>query len=148
MEVKANSLNFWISGYHTFNNEYDYRIKLYLSDIIRLRNKTYEKDLPIVEIDDSTHKSMVYIKYYGKDGQSSISYDSKSALKSFSSKLNEEKQNIKNIFVPKNNSEYKSYDNNKKPKLNFEESKDNKQNEDTKKPKKQEKRQKIEWQDE
>ncbi len=100
LEIKSSAIDFTVSGNHGFDNEYAYRFKFYLSDILSRKKRITEKpnDLPIVEVEDSTQKSVVYVLVKGKGTNYKITYDTRESYRNFQKKLKTEASTFKNIL--------------------------------------------------
>lgn len=100
LEIKSSAIDFTVSGNHSFDNTYAYRFKFYLSDILSRNKRVPEKpaDLPIVEVEDSTNKSVVYVLVKGKGGNYKISYDTRESYRNFQNKLKTEAVTFKSIL--------------------------------------------------
>lgn len=68
MEVRSSALNAYIAGVHCFNSDFDYRITLFFTEL--LRGKAQQLTNPIKE-----GKTKVFLHAIKKDGRFSIDYD-------------------------------------------------------------------------
>jgi hypothetical protein len=99
MNVYSSACNLTIFGTHSFENEFEYHIKIELSEIL---SKKYKKKFPENEFnntyEDDEVKKNLFIKLSGKNNNYKKSYDKSEAIKNFKKNLIKEKQNLKSIF--------------------------------------------------
>ena len=99
MEINSTAINLNMSGTHTLENEYEYHFKVLLSDILFKKAKKKKENLEFGKIEDDDIKgTSLYIKLQGVGNDYNISYDNKEAMKSFTNRLKQEKQELKSIL--------------------------------------------------
>ncbi len=100
MDIYSSALNISALGIHRFDNSYDYRITVSLTDILfkKARKKRQEIDnFGIIE-DDGIGKISVPLRIVGKNDKYNSSFDKQTALDDIKKNINEEKKTIKNII--------------------------------------------------
>ena len=103
MEVRSSAVDLSVNGKHSFDNDYEYHVKVLLSEILsrqRKKNKTNVTEFGEVQDDGLGRTSMllkiVYKPEYGDDIK--VSYDMKAAASEVKNNLNSEKKTIKTIL--------------------------------------------------
>jgi hypothetical protein len=155
IDLHSSAIDFTVSGKHSFENEYLYHFKIYLSDVLK-RQGSDVNNLPVTEKEDSSKKSVVYLLLSGKGSSYKISYDSDRAYQNFINSWQNEKKSMKSMLKSelgmfKNDTSIISKTENNevgkntgKPKVIFEEIQQDK----TEKPKvKSQNKPKVEWKD-
>ncbi len=107
MEVSSSAVDLSVNGKHSFENEYQYHVKMRLSEILSnkaRRNKTLSDEFGDVE-DDGLGRTSVFLKIDGKGEDVKVSYDMKAASNQVKADFQKEKQNLKTIL----NEEYGWY---------------------------------------
>ncbi len=159
MNINSSVLNLSLSGYHSFENKYEYHFKVILSDLLYGKQSSEKKeDFDFFQTEDDTlHR--IYIKLQGDCGTYKFTYDSKLALKTFSNKIEIEKYQFKKIFneeygLFKNDTSFEIKPDNSENKTIIEsedikpkENQNQNQIEIDKKNKKKKSQNKIEWKD-
>jgi hypothetical protein len=112
MEVRSSAVDLSVNGKHSFDNDYEYHVKVLLSEILsrqRKKNKTNVTEFGEVQDDGLGRTSMllkiVYKPEYGDDIK--VSYDMKAAANEVKNNLKTEKKTLKTIL----NQEYGWYKN-------------------------------------
>lgn len=112
MEVRSSAVDLSVNGKHSFDNDYEYHVKVLLSEILsrqRKKNKTNVTEFGEVQDDGLGRTSMllkiVYKPEYGDDIK--VSYDMKAAANEVKNNLKTEKKTLKTIL----NQEYGWYRN-------------------------------------
>lgn len=131
MEVRSSAADLSVNGKHSFDNDYEYHVKILLSEILsrkRIKNRSNITEFGVVE-DDGLGRTSLLLKIVGKGDVAKVGYDVKAAGTVLKDNFKKEKQSLRTIL----NEEYGLY------------SKDS-----TMKPKPEEKkpRFKIKWDDE
>jgi hypothetical protein len=100
MDIFSSALNISALGIHKFDNSYDYRITVSLSDILfkKARNKRNEIDNFGVIEDNGMGNISIPLRIIGKDEKYKSSFDKKSAIDAIRQKVRQEKKTIKNII--------------------------------------------------
>jgi hypothetical protein len=107
MDIKSSAADLTVNGEHSFDNEYQYHVKMLLSDILSnkaRKNRTFSDEFGEVQ-DDGLGRTSVYLKIDGKGEEVKVSYDMKAAGTQIRENLKKEKQTLKTIF----NEEYGLY---------------------------------------
>lgn len=81
MEIKSSSADITVSGDHNFNNNFDYRLKLRLSDLIIGKKKLKKRrDTEFGKIkDDGAGHTSIFLKIIGNPSDYKIQYDTRGA---------------------------------------------------------------------
>ncbi len=118
MDINSSAFNIKGSGIHTFDNNYDYRIQVELSELLARKAEKKRKEVEefgIVE-DDGLGRINIPIKIIGKGNEYKYSIDRGKALEKFKTNMAKEGESLKEIFNPqirKKNTQ-KTYDNQNK----------------------------------
>lgn len=98
--VVSSALSFDCSGVHGFDNKYEYRFQLALSDF--LWKKTKNKNIEITEfgyvVDDGIEQTIVPVIIVGNGTEFEVKYDKKTARNRFKDKIEQEKSVLKDLF--------------------------------------------------
>ena len=100
MQVKSSALNIDIAGTHTFNNEIDYRIKLFLNELLAKKARKARRgneEFGIVEKDEEK-KFTLFITMTGTVAHPVFRYDKKGLKEKLQQDVKQEKQTLKQIF--------------------------------------------------
>lgn len=100
MDIHSSAFNITAAGTHNFNNNYDYHLKVLLSEILAAKAKRAKKEnreFGIVE-DDGLGKTSLYFKISGTPDNISVSYDRKEMINSVKENIQAEKETMKTIF--------------------------------------------------
>jgi hypothetical protein len=109
MEVNSSAADLSVNGKHSFDNDYEYHVKILLSQILskkRAKNKSKISEFGVVE-DDGLGRTSLLLKIIGKGEVAKVSYDMKAAGTQVKSNFKKEKQTLKTIL----NQEYGWYKN-------------------------------------
>jgi len=92
MTVKSNAFDLDVSGIHDFNNSFDYKMKVLLSEILanRKRNENY--------IMENERRASLYLSIAGTAKDYQIKYDRKEAINAIKADMEVEKQTMKSIL--------------------------------------------------
>ncbi len=107
MEVNSSAADLSVNGKHSFDNEYEYHVKILLSQILskkRHKNKSNINEFGVVE-DDGLGRTSLLLKILGKGENAKVSYDMKAAGSEVKNDIKKEKQSLKTIL----NQEYGWY---------------------------------------
>jgi hypothetical protein len=107
MEVKSSAADLSVNGKHSFDNDYEYHVKILLSEILsrkRLKNKSNGSGFGAVE-DDGLGRTSLLLKIVGKGEVAKVAYDVKAAGTLVKDNFKKDKQSIKTIM----NEEYGWY---------------------------------------
>ena len=100
MDIKSSAADFTVSGTHDFNNNYEYHVKAYLSEILSKkagRTRSSNTEFGAVE-EDGLGRSSVYLKISGNENNLRVAYDFKAAGNNIKQSLNNEKSTLRNIL--------------------------------------------------
>jgi hypothetical protein len=106
MDIESSAGDFSVSGSHSFDNNYEYHIKAYLSELLSgkiIKNQNITEFGAIEE--DGLGRTSLFLKITGTGNNIKVSYDLKAAASKIKQSLNREKSNLKTIF----NEEYGWY---------------------------------------
>jgi len=97
MDIKSNALDLSASGTHRFDNSYDYRLKLKLSDL--LYNKTRESKRREFEVAaDESDTRTVFLKIHSDGSETEVELDKEKTAQKIRNDLREEKSELKKIL--------------------------------------------------
>jgi hypothetical protein len=115
MDVKSSAVDLSVNGRHTFDNNYEYHIKLLLSAILSKKARTNKsRASEFGEIaDDGLGRTSLLLKMVGKGEDVKVSYDMQAAEMQIRDDIRKERQTLKDIL----NKEYgrSGYDPGKDP---------------------------------
>ena len=100
MEVKSSAVDLSVNGKHSFDNDYEYHVKMLLSEILskkRTKNKSNITEFGVVE-DDGLGRTSLLLKIIGKGEQAKVRYDMKAAGTQVKASMKKEKQTLKTIL--------------------------------------------------
>ncbi len=109
MDVKSSAVDLSVNGKHSFENDYEYHVKMLLSEILsRKRQKTKSNitEFGVVE-DDGLGRTSLLLKIVNKGDDIKVGYDIKAAGSKIIDNIKSERQNLKSIL----NQEYGWYKN-------------------------------------
>jgi len=97
MDIQSNALDLSASGTHDFDNTYDYRLKLKLSDL--LYNKTKESKQREFEVAaDESDTRTVFLKISNDGSETKVEVDKEKTAQKIRRDLKEEKSELKKIL--------------------------------------------------
>jgi hypothetical protein len=100
MDIYSSAFNISALGIHKFDNSYDYRITVSLSDLLFKKAKRKKKEIGefgIIE-DDGMGKISIPIRFTGKDNNYKSIFDRQSALDALKQNISDEKKTVKKII--------------------------------------------------
>lgn len=107
MDIKSSAAGLSVNGIHSFDNDYEYHVKMLLSEL--LSKKARKKRNPDDEFgeveDDGLGRTSIYLRITGKGDEVKVGYDRKAAEDQIIENIRKEKQTLKTIF----NEEYRLY---------------------------------------
>lgn len=109
MDVKSSAADLAINGKHSFENDYEYHVKILLSEALsrKVRKpKSNTTEFGAVQ-DDGLGKTSLLLKIVNKEEDVKVSYDIKAAGTQVKNEIRSERQNLKTIL----NEEYGWYSN-------------------------------------
>lgn len=107
MDIKSSAADLSVNGKHSFDNDYEYHIKMLLSEILskkRKKNKNTVTEFGVVQ-DDGLGRTSILLKVVGKGEDVKVSYDVKAAGSEVKNNIKTERQTLKSIL----NQEYGWY---------------------------------------
>jgi len=107
MDIKSSAADLTVNGEHSFDNEYQYHVKMLLSEILSKKarkNRAVSDEFGEVQ-DDGLGRTSVFLKIDGTGESVKVSYDIKAAGTQIRENLKKEKETLKTIF----NEEYGLY---------------------------------------
>lgn len=100
MEIKSSAFNIELSGEHNFDNAFDYKLKVLLSEVLSNKAKKAKKEneeFGQIE-DDGLGRTSLFLSIKGTVDNYKISYDTKQVKEHIKENLKEEKDNLKTIL--------------------------------------------------
>lgn len=97
MEIKSSVMDLTMSGTHSFSNIVDYKLQLYLSQILGKKVRDRNTEFGTVE-DDGLGRMRLYLKMKGPVNDPKITYDRKAIEQKITTYVKKEKQNLKVIL--------------------------------------------------
>jgi hypothetical protein len=100
MLISSNAINLKLSGEHSFENRYQYKLNILLSEILgkkARKNKPQNEEFAFVE-DDGRGRTSLFILIEGLGDDMKIKYDSKSVKAHIKEGFIEEKQSMKSLL--------------------------------------------------
>jgi hypothetical protein len=99
MDIHSNAFKVTISGRHGFDNNFDYKMKINLSEFLAGKAKKAKREneeFGIIEADN--RRTSLYLSVIGNPDDYKIKYDKKEAVSQIKEDLNKEKQGLKQIL--------------------------------------------------
>jgi hypothetical protein len=100
MEVKSSAVDLSVNGKHSFDNDYEYHIKMLLSEILSKKRKKIKNNVSefgIVE-DDGLGRTSLLLKIVYKGDEIKVGYDIKAAGSEIKTNIKAERQTLKTIL--------------------------------------------------
>ena len=113
MDIRSSAADLSVNGKHSFDNEYQYHVKMLLSEILSnkaRKNKTLSDEFGEIE-DDGLGRTSVFLNIQGTGENMKVSYDMKAAGNQIKEDVKKEKATLKTIF----NEEYGLYSSDSSP---------------------------------
>jgi len=109
MQVRSSAVDLSVKGKHSFDNDYEYHVRVLLSEILsKKRNKNKKTVTEFGEVqDDGLGRTSMLLKVVGKGEDLKVSYDMKAAASEVKNSFKSERKNLKKIL----NQEYGLYKN-------------------------------------
>lgn len=105
MDVRSTAADLSVNGRHSFDNKYEYHVKMLLSQLLsRKRKKNPVTEFGAVQ-DDGLGRTSLLLKVESKGDEMKVGYDVKAAGQEIKNNLKAERKNLKNIL----NQEYGWY---------------------------------------
>jgi hypothetical protein len=98
MDVKSSAADLSINGKHSFDNDYEYHVKMLLSEFLsKKRNKNKVSEFGVVE-DDGLGRTSLLLKIVNKGDNFKVGYDVKAAGNQVKNNIKSERKNLKSIL--------------------------------------------------
>jgi hypothetical protein len=100
MDVKSSAVNLTVNGKHSFDNDYEYHVKMLLSDVLSRKRKKYKSSVTefgVIE-DDGLGRTSLLLKIVGKGEEVKVGYDVKAAGTELKNNIKSERQTLKSIL--------------------------------------------------
>jgi hypothetical protein len=100
MDIKSSAADISVNGKHSFNNDYEYHVKVYLSEILSKKarnNSRYSTEFGPVE-EDGLGRTSIYLKLTGNGENVKVTADLKATRNNIKQSLKNEKGTLKNIL--------------------------------------------------
>jgi len=100
MDVKSSAADLTVNGKHSFNNDYEYHIKMLLSEMLskkRKKNKSNITEFGVVE-DDGLGRTSFLLKIENQGDEVKVSYDVKAVGNEIKNNIKSERQTLKTIL--------------------------------------------------
>ncbi|HIO73621.1 MAG TPA: hypothetical protein EYN38_11010 [Flavobacteriales bacterium] len=98
MEIKSTALNVTASGIHGFDNHIDYKIRVYLPELLAKKSKKKKRNNEFGVIEDDGLGLWLFLSMTGTADDPIVKYDRKEAIKKIGEDLKEEKKTLKKIL--------------------------------------------------
>jgi hypothetical protein len=99
MDIYSSAINISGSGIHRFDNQFNYKVNVELSDL--LLNNSHNRELEFEDhiiTDNGLNKTKIYFTIEGTPDDYHISYDRKGAVGALKDRLSDEKMELKSIL--------------------------------------------------
>jgi hypothetical protein len=100
MDVKSSAATLSVNGHHDFDNNYEYHVKMLLSEILskkRKKNRSSVTEFGAVE-DDGLGRTSLLLKITGRGEEVKVGYDIKTAGTALKNNIKTEQKNLKAIL--------------------------------------------------
>ncbi|MDQ3050799.1 MAG: DUF3971 domain-containing protein [Bacteroidota bacterium] len=97
MEIKSSAIDISASGVHTFDNQVDYKLRLYLSQIMGRKVKAQNTEFGTIE-DDGLGRPMLYLNMKGPAADPKFTWDRQGVEQKISTEIRNESKNLKTIL--------------------------------------------------
>jgi len=100
MDIHSSAFNISLSGTHHFDNNFSYKTKVLLSEVLAGKTKRIKsgtEEFGEIE-DDGFGKTSLYLSITGNTDDYKVSYDTKTAMQKVKKDLNNEKKELKKIL--------------------------------------------------
>lgn len=100
MDIQSSAFNISISGTHKFDNQFNYRLRILLSDVLfsKARKAKMENEQFAITEEDGLGKTTLPLILAGKPDDYKISYDRRAAAEIIKESFIEEKRNLRKIL--------------------------------------------------
>ena len=100
MDVRSSAVDLAVSGRHGFDNNYEYHVKMLLSELLSSkarRNKKLSEEFGEIQ-DDGLGRTSVFLKINGSGDDIKVTYDMKAAGNQIKNDIRKERENLRKIF--------------------------------------------------
>ena len=100
MDVKSSAVDLSVNGKHSFDNDYEYHVKMLLSEILSKKikkNKSSISEFGVIE-DDGLGRTSLLLKIENKGEVVKVGYDIKAASSEVKNNIKSERQTLKSIL--------------------------------------------------
>lgn len=100
MEIRSSAADLSVNGEHTFDNKYEYHVKMLLSEILSKKSRKTRKpreDFGEIQ-DDGLGRTSIFLRIDGNGDDVKVSYDMKAAGNQLKENLKKEKETLKTII--------------------------------------------------
>ena len=97
MEIKSSALDLTATGVHTFDNVVDYKLRLYLSQIMGRKVRAQNTEFGTIE-DDGLGRPMIFLSMKGSASNPKFTWDRNSTEKKITDEVKNETKSFKNII--------------------------------------------------
>ena len=100
MEIRSSAADLSVNGEHTFDNNYEYHVKMLLSEILSKKSRKTRKpaeDFGEIQ-DDGLGRTSIFLRIDGNGEDVKVSYDMKAAGNQLKENLKKEKETLKTII--------------------------------------------------
>lgn len=97
MDISSSAFNISVQGNHSFDGDYQYRLKVLLSELLSKKQNEKVSEFGVIE-DDGLGRTSLYLKIDGDAGGSKVSHDPDALRAGIKESLVREKQEIKSIL--------------------------------------------------
>jgi len=99
MDIASSALNLSVSGTHDFDNQYDYHVKVALSEILFRKARNAKKENAENAEENKGKGFNLYLAIKGKGKDYKVSYDRKNGRKAFTDAIGNETKTIKKLLI-------------------------------------------------
>ncbi len=97
MEIKSNALDLTASGEHTFDNNVDYRLQLYLSQILGKKVRQQNTEFGTIE-DDGLGRPRIFLRMTGLASDPKFTWDRSGVEKKITEEIKNETRNLRSLL--------------------------------------------------
>jgi hypothetical protein len=98
MDIQSNALNLQASGTHRFDNTYDYRLQLKLSELLYNKARQGKRSREFEVARDESDTRILFLKIYDDGSGSNVEMDKEQAAEKIRNDLKEEKTELRKIL--------------------------------------------------